>query len=143
VARPAEERTLQSTLRRGWYFGAEEFRDKMLEKLEELKGKEGKGHRRRSEYSGAQARDHGGVEAKRVLKANLAAAGLRRAGLPGLKKRDWRKRVIGRLIRKRTVMPVAWIAETLCMGHPNGAGTLIRHDPSHAQWELTGSRAGS
>ena len=56
-----EERTLQSTLRRGWYFGAEEFRDKMLEKLEALKGKAGKGHRRRSGYSGAQARDHGGA----------------------------------------------------------------------------------
>ena len=51
-----------------------------------------------------------------------------------VKKRDWCKRVIGRLIRKGTVMPVGSIAETLAMGHPNAAATLIRHDPAGPPW---------
>jgi hypothetical protein len=133
-----EERSLQSTLRRGWYFGAEEFRERMLAQLEKLKGSEGKGHRRRSGYNGAQARDHGEKEAKRLLKAGLAAAGLQKTDLRKLKKSDWRKRSIGRVIRKRTVMPVSWIAEHLGMGHPNQAATLVRRDPARewgAEWK--------
>ena len=65
-----------------------------------------------------------------LLRAGLSAAGLRARELVSLKKRDWRKRAIGRVIRKRTVMPVGWIAEALSLGHPNGASTPIRHEPT-------------
>jgi len=128
-----EERTLQSTLRRGWYFGSEGFREKMLQLLEDAKGREGKASRRRGGFAGPRARDHGEAEAKRLLKRGLAAAGLRPGQLPGLRKCDWRKRAIAHVIRKRTVVPVAWIVEALAMGHPNGAAGLIRNEPS-ANW---------
>jgi len=52
-------RTLQSTLRRGWWFGAEEFREKMLGMLAKAKGAGGRGHRPESGYTGEQAREHG------------------------------------------------------------------------------------
>jgi REP element-mobilizing transposase RayT len=113
-----EERTLQSTLRRGWYFGAEGFREKLVKRLEKLKEKDGKAHHRRSGYTGAQARDHGQSEAKRIIRSGLSLAGLKRSELAALKKGDWRKRVIGRMVRKSTVMPVGWIAEALRMGDP-------------------------
>ena len=83
-----EERTLQSTLRRGWYFGAEQFREKLLTRLEKLKGKDGKAHDRRSGYTGAQARDHGEAEAERIIRRGLSLADLRKSELPGLKKGD-------------------------------------------------------
>ncbi len=102
----------------------------MLKQLDRVKGKDGIVHGRRSGYSGQQSRDHGEAEAKRILKRGLREAGLRGRELQQLPKRDWRKRAIGRVIRKRTVMPVAWIAEALCMGQPNGVASALRRDPS-------------
>jgi len=46
---------------------------------------------------------------------------------------DWRQRAIGRAARRRTVMPVTWIAPILEMGDPKRAGKLIRNDPD-ARW---------
>ena len=40
-------------------FAAEEFREKMLEKLKGVKGREAGSHHRNSGYTGEQARDHG------------------------------------------------------------------------------------
>ncbi len=51
---------------------------------------------RRRGSTGAQTRDHGEAEAKRLLRAGLLAARLRRGDLPQLRKSDWRKRAIGR-----------------------------------------------
>lgn len=62
--------------------------------------------------------------------------------MPELKKRDWRKRVIGRSISKGTVMPVKRIAETLAMGHPDAAATLIRHGPAARSGARSGKEAG-
>jgi len=124
-----EERTLQSTLRRGWYFGAEGFWEKLVKRLKKLKGKEGKAHARRSGYTGAQARDHGETEAKRIIRRGLSLAGLKKSALAGMKKGDWRKRVIGRLVRRGTVMPVGWIAEALQMGDPKRTAKLMQADP--------------
>jgi len=50
----------------------------------------------------------------------------------GLKKGDWRKRVIGRMVRRSTVMPVTWVAETLQMGDPKRAAMLVQTDPEPA-----------
>lgn len=127
-----EERSLQSTLRRGWCFGAEEFREKMVKRLAKLKGKDGKAHDRRAGYTGVQARDHGEAEARRLVKRGLSAAGLRKAELEKLKKGDWRKRAIGRAVRRSTVMPVGWIAEALVMGDVKRVATLVQGDPDPA-----------
>jgi hypothetical protein len=124
-----EKRSLQSTLQRGWYFGAENFREKLLKRLEKIKGKDGKAHARRGGYTGEQAREHGEAEAKRLIKRGLSLAGLKKGDLAGLKKGDWRKRVIGRTVRRGTVVPVVWIAETLRMGDPKRAAKLVQTDP--------------
>lgn len=124
-----EEPSLQSTLRRGWYFGAEDFREKLLKRLNKLKGKGGIAHDRRSGYTGSQARDHGEAEAKRIIKRGLSLAGVRNNELEGMRKNDWRKRAIGRAVRRSTIMPVRWIAEVLEMGDPKRAAGLVRTDP--------------
>jgi len=129
----AEAQSLQSTLRRGWYLGAEAFREKMLKRLAKLKGRDGKAHDRRAGYTGAQARDHGEAEAKLLLRRGLSAAGLRKSGLDDLKKGDWRKRAVGRAIRRTTIMPAAWIAQALKMGDPKRAASLVQFDPD-PQW---------
>ena len=127
-------RTLQSTLRRGWWFGAEEFREKMLARLAKAKGAGGRGHRRESGYTGEQAREHGEAMAVKLLAVGLRAAGLREADLAALPKSDWRKRVIGRLIRRHTTVPLGWVAERLAMGVPTRVSALLRGEPSPLAW---------
>jgi hypothetical protein len=124
-----EGRSLQSTLQRGWFFGAEEFREKMLEKLKGLKAGQIGRLDRRSGYTGEQARDHGEWMAGRILEVGLEEAGLSREELGSLTKGDWRKRVIGRAIRVRTVVSAGWIAENLLMGVPTRTATLVARDP--------------
>ena len=124
-----EERSLQTTLRRGWYFGTEGFREKMLEKLGSLKGNQGGRHRRESGYTGEQARDHGEWMAGQILTVGLSEAGLEEAELSSLTKGDWRKRVIGRAIRRHTTASSGWIARKLKMGAPTRTASLVSTDP--------------
>jgi len=53
--------------------------------------------------------------------------------LGDLPKGEWRKRAIGRAIRRTTIMPVTWIAEMLRMGDPKRAASLVQSDPD-PQW---------
>jgi len=133
-----DERTLQSTLRRGWYFGGEVFRERMLKRLEGKKKGSDKasrpGYLRESGYVGEQMRDHGEVEAKRIIASGLIFAGLQPKDLEQLPKSDWRKRVIGGVTKKHTTMRVSWIAEKLRMGSPSTAARLIRHQPTNREW---------
>jgi hypothetical protein len=125
-------RTLQSTLRRGWWFGAEGFREKMVALLGKVKGRGGRAHQRVSGYTGEQAREHGEAMAGKLLVAGLRAAGLRQADLATLPKGDWRKRVIGRLIRRHTTVPLGWVAANLAMGVTTRVSTLVGAEPTPA-----------
>jgi REP element-mobilizing transposase RayT len=130
------ERTLQSRLSRGWYFGGESFREKMLEKLSASKKPEGgkKRYRRESGYVGEQMRDHGEREARRIIRSGLRLAGVGTGQLKSLPKGDWRKRVIGYVVRKHTAVRVAWVAEELRMGVATRAGVLTSHPPTRRSW---------
>ena len=124
-----EDRSLQTTLRRGWYFGAEAFREKMLGKPGSLKGGQGGRHRRESGCTGGQARDHGEWMARPILTLGLSEAGLEEADRSRLTKGDWRKRVIGRAIRKQTTVSAGWIARKLKMGVPTRTASPVSTDP--------------
>jgi len=66
--------------------------------------------------------------------AGLQAAGLKEADLAALPKGDWRKRVIGRLIRRHTTVPLGWLAERLAMGGPTRVSALLRGEPLPPAW---------
>ena len=121
------ERSLQSSLRRGWYLGAEEYREKLLMMLEA--GKKKGGHRRVSGYTGDQQRDHGEAMAERIVVAGLDELGMSEEDLAGMKKGDWRKRVIGRVVREKTAIRLTWLAERLEMGNVSGASKLVSSAP--------------
>ena len=125
------ERSLQSSLRRGWYLGAEEYREKLLTMLEARKKKGG--HRRVSGYTGDQQRDHGEAMAERIVVAGLDELGLSEEDLAGMKKGDWRKRVIGRVVREKTAIRLTWLAERLKMGNVSRASKLVSSAPG-ADW---------
>ena len=104
--------SLQATFQRGWYFGSEAFREKLLKAL----GSEERGlvQKRRSGYTGAQTRDHGEREAERVV--NLAQEEMGFTDWSTLKKGDWRKGLVANLIRKRSLVDNGWLAKRLAMG---------------------------
>jgi putative transposase len=98
-------------LRRGWYLGGEEFR----EKLEKLADKVVKGKRRDS-YAGAVLKRHDRDEAGRILKRGLEVMGLTLAEAQRLKQSDPRKQGLSWLVKSRTVVRDEWIREVLEMG---------------------------
>jgi putative transposase len=106
--------SLQSTVRRGWYFGSETFRDRMLDLAERALSRK----KRNDNYRASEIRAHGGREAERIIAIALEEFGLERADLPTLRKSDLRKVLIASLLRRDTTVPRMWIAQELEMGHP-------------------------
>ena len=109
--------SLQSTFQRGWYFGSEAFREKLLKLL-------GKEHPdltkdRQNGLRGGQTRDHGIAEARRIIRVAQREFDLKRSDWAGLKKGDWRKGVVAGAIRRRSLVSNAWVAEQLHMGARN------------------------
>ena len=58
-----------STLRRGWFFGSQEFREMLLKFA--AKKLAGRAKRKADGYQGAELRDHGKRRAERILQAGL------------------------------------------------------------------------
>ena len=112
---PAAEGTdgRRSHLRRGWYWGRQEFAEKILEGAGEIvsKGKS-RGYTRSKERLA-----HGEKEAERLLKEGLSAAGLQERDLGALPANEKRKVAIARAVWRRTTVSQVWIAERLKMRH--------------------------
>jgi hypothetical protein len=111
-------------LRRGWYLGEEGFGEKVLGMLKPEVAE----RRRKGSLRGEAARAHDVAEAER-----LAKAGLRSLGLPGKAEKlvgrgKWleEKSLLASLIRKRTGVRNAWIAERLAMGGESNVTVALR-----------------
>jgi len=115
-----EGQSLQSTLRRGWYWGSQEFRERMLGLL---------GHRtqsNRNDQTSLVGKVHDQAAAERILAEGLQAAGLSAEDLPKLKGSDPRKVSIARAIHARTSVLQKWTAEKLWMKSGANVSQLIR-----------------
>ena len=110
-----------SKIRRGWYFGGEEFRDKMIQALDEVM--EGK---RRDSFTGTQVRKHDQLEAQRLLHEGMDLLGLPSDALASLRKSDPRKMVIAWLIRRNTTVRNEWISEQLHMGRASKLSSFTK-----------------
>ena len=72
----SEHQSLQSTLHRGWYWGSEQFREYLLKKVDAA------AIRRNRNYQSAQmGRDHGQVEAEKIVQQGLERFGLSESDL--------------------------------------------------------------
>jgi REP element-mobilizing transposase RayT len=98
-------------LRRGWVFGGEAFRDRVLDWME--KNRAGQGRKVRREETDD---NHGERQAERIIREMLEAFGLEEAQLLGARKGDWRKRVIGQRVRQETSVSLRWLGARLKMG---------------------------
>jgi len=104
-------------VRRGWCIGSEQFRESLLERIEETKGKQ---------HHGAELRESDEQKAQRLIKEMLRAAGWRTSELTERLKGDHRKAGIARRLRMETMMTWPWIAKQLHMGHWRSAANAVR-----------------
>jgi hypothetical protein len=100
-----------SDLRRGWYWGRQEFAEKMLKMSEAL----GRKRRSRAFLRTPEVLEHGELKALEILEAGLEREGLQKADLPGLRANDSRKVAIAREIWQQTTVSQSWISERLAM----------------------------
>ena len=102
---------MQSTLRRGWYWGSQDFREKLIK----LKRKSVISGTNRNYRSSRQQRDYVLAEAERSVIEGLAKHGLGEKDLNRPKGSDSRKVSIALEIEQRTSVSMRWIAERLAM----------------------------
>jgi putative transposase len=122
TALAAEADGRESHLRRGWYWGSQDFAEKAL-KL----GEKALSRGRHRAYAGSlEKKTHDRARAEALLESGLEAAGLNRADLLRLPGADARKVAIARAIWSQTTMPQTWLAEQLEMKSAANVSQLIR-----------------
>lgn len=99
-------------IRRGWYFGSDEFKDQILEKIDLSSGE-------RTSFSGDEVGAHDEKDAERLLNEGMKILGITEEGLLKLKKGVEEKALLAWLIRRNTAVSNTWIAERLKMGRPD------------------------
>jgi REP element-mobilizing transposase RayT len=104
-------------LRRGWCLGSDEFRQSMLERIEETKGQQ---------HHGAEVRESEEQKASRLIKEMLKSARWATSDLTKRSKGDPTKAKMARRLRSETTMTWPWITEQLAMGHWRTAANAVR-----------------
>ena len=110
----ATDQEMLKTLRRGWCFGSEVFRERMLGLAV--------GAARKPVREILAAHDE--QEAERLIAAGLEAVGLRGEDLAETAKGDPRKIAVAATVKRRTIVGNEWLARRLHMG---AAGRVSRY----------------
>jgi REP element-mobilizing transposase RayT len=122
VPLPAEVDARISHLRRGWYWGRQEFGEKLLGMLEARMGRA----RSRAYRRSPECLAHGLERAEELVSGGLEVAGLSNEVLSRLRGSDARKVALAKIVRERTTAPLGWVAKRLGMGGAANAGHYVR-----------------
>jgi REP element-mobilizing transposase RayT len=96
-------------VKRGWYLGSREFREKLSGQLDQAdKG---------DNYRGAQRRAHNEDAAEAFLRQGLDVMGLKESDLSSLARNDPRIQGLAWLIKTHTSVTGVWLSQRLSMGH--------------------------
>ncbi len=117
----------RSDLRRGWYWGSQAFAERMLA----WGAKALHQPRHRSAKASLEKRAHGEMEAQRLVREGLAAAGLSGAELARLPGSEGRKVAIARLVWEQTTVDMKWLAAELHLRSAANASQQIRRHRLH------------
>jgi REP element-mobilizing transposase RayT len=98
-------------IRRGWYFGGETFRGRMLEGISEVLSGDGG-----TPFGGEAIRQHNEEQAERLIAQGLGLLGMKEADLEGLAKNSPEKYALAWPLRRHTGVKVSWIKRRLQMG---------------------------
>ena len=122
VPLPAEVDARMSHLRRGWYWGRQEF----AQRLRRIIGERNESAKSRAYLRAPQRVSHGLEEAERLVMEGTTAAGLGTNELEGLPGGDPRKVALAKLVRERTVASCGWLAARLKMRSAANVSQTLR-----------------
>jgi putative transposase len=125
VPLPDEMDARMSHLRRGWYWGSQEF----AERLRKSTGGRIQSVKSRAYLRSPQRVSHGLEEAERLVVEGIKAAGLRMKELARLPGGDPRKVALGKLVREKTVASCGWLAARLKMRSAANVSQTLRRTP--------------
>lgn len=118
----------EKQVKRGWYIGSEEFRERLEAKIQ--------GKTTRDSCRGEQRRDHGQFEAERLLKAALLQLKVTESDLLTRPSVNPEKQAVAWLLKTHTVVTGQWIADRLQMGHRVNASRAISRFRSSSAKEI-------
>ena len=108
-----QDQSLQATLKRGWFFGSEVFKEKLVKLAEKvLKA----GAKRKNTRADEPVKRHSVERAMSLVEAGMKVCGLDGEALAALPRGDERKVLIALAVKRDTTVPLDWIAERLHMG---------------------------
>jgi putative transposase len=111
-----------SSLRKGWYWGSQQFAETMLKVGEAALRKP----RHRTYRASWESRAHGEREAERLLSEGMKAGGLEPDTLETTPGSEAKKVAIARVIWEKTNVDLKWIASRLWMKSPANASQQLR-----------------
>ncbi|MFT5467627.1 MAG: putative transposase [Verrucomicrobiales bacterium] len=121
-----EGQSLQSTLRRGWYWGSQTFREALIDRFP-VAGNRQTAKRNRNARSSQQIWDHGLRAAEQLLAGGMTALGLRQEQIERPVRGDLRRLAIAWMIWTQTAgVSQGWIAERLNLKSAANASQQIR-----------------
>ena len=118
---PMEADDAWGSIRRGWYLGPADFRDKLVERIDETLKRA-----KRSSLYGEPMRQHDEEEAERLLLKGLKLLGLDEKSLQELPKGAREKAVLAWYLRANTTAGRTWIAQHLAMGDESRVTKLAK-----------------
>jgi REP element-mobilizing transposase RayT len=108
-------------IRRGWYLGGEEFKERLLGRVAAMTA-----GKKRASFTGEAVRAHDERMAEQLLKAGLVALGMTLSEARSLRQNDWRKQGLAWLLRSSTVVSADWVIRKLALGHPSNVSRAMR-----------------
>lgn len=127
----AEMDRRRSRLDRGWYWGSQEFAERLLKLGQNILQRD-----RHWTYRGSQeVRAHGDAEAQRLCEEGLRLAGLQEQELGSLPGSDPRKVALAALIWSRTTVDMKWISQRLKMRSAVNARQQIWISKNDPKWK--------
>jgi len=129
--------TLQSTLRKGWYWGGEAFKESLLEKLEQLKG--GDLPVAKDFRSSDQARDHALRDGEKILAEAARHFGLgdgRIEDFKALPRGDLHRVAVAWSLCRRTSLKQRWIADRIGLSTGDNVSAQVRKLSARSMKEL-------
>lgn len=115
---------VHAALRRGWVFGSQEFREKMLKLLSRQLRRASR--KKADGYHGQEIMEHGERQAEALLKAGMEYFKLDATQLRQARKSDLRKGQLAEIIQAETTVKLDWISERIGMGTRSGCCKTIR-----------------
>jgi hypothetical protein len=107
-------------IRQGWYLGCKSFREKLLDRLEDLRS-----GRKASCLSSNEVKLHNQRQAKHLLTVGMQRLKITQDTLQSLPKGASEKKVLAWYVRSQTTVTNEWLSQKLYLGHASNISRLV------------------